>query len=52
PVVIPFKNTLTETILDKLFINWILLYGVPETITTERGRQFISFAFKRFIYTY
>ena len=36
------KDSRTQTIINALMHNWISLYGVPETITSDRGSQFLS----------
>ena len=37
-----YFNIGADTVLDALALNWISTYGVPETITTDRGSQFTS----------
>ena len=45
PVAIPLADTSTETVLKNLISGWVANYGVPETITTDRGSQFSSHLF-------
>ena len=42
PVAVPMKDSRTQTIINALMHNWISRYGVPETITSDRGSQFLS----------
>ena len=42
PVAVPMKDSRTQTIINALMHNWISLYEVPETITSDRGSQFLS----------
>ena len=42
PVAVPMKDSRTQTLINALMHNWISLYGVPETITGDRGSQFFS----------
>ena len=42
PVAVPIKDSCTETIINALMHDWISLYGIPETITSDRGSQFLS----------
>ena len=44
PVAIPLENTSSETIAKALLFNWFSCYGIPETIVTDRGSNFISSA--------
>ena len=41
PVAVPIKDSRTQTIINALMHNWISLYGVPETTTSDRGSQFL-----------
>ena len=45
PVAIPLADTSTETVLKNLISGWVANYGVPETITIDRGSQFSSHIF-------
>ena len=42
PTAIPLKDIAASTVIDALTHSWISTYGIPETITTDRGSQFTS----------
>ena len=44
PVAIPIKDMSVETILDAFAHGWVANFGVPSSITTDRGSQFLSAA--------
>ena len=44
PVAIPIKDMTVETILDAFAHGWVATFGVPSSITTDRGSQFLSAA--------
>ena len=52
PVAIPIKDIAADTVIDALALNWIALYGVPETITTDRGSQFTSRVWSQLLHTW
>lgn len=49
PVAIPVKDIAADTILDAFAHGWIAQYGVPETVTTDRGSQFTSHIWKELL---
>jgi cleavage and polyadenylation specificity factor subunit 1 len=46
--VIPLADIQCSTIIRAFWDNWIARYGVPEQVTTDRGRQFVSNNFKNY----
>ena len=42
PEAIPLQTTKTEEIISALINHWIARFGVPKTITSDRGPQFTS----------
>ena len=52
PVAIPIKDIAADTVIDALSLNWIAVYGVPETITTDRGSQFTSRIWAQLLHTW
>ena len=46
PAAIPLKDITAESVARAFVANWVALYGVPSTITTDRGSQFESKLFR------
>ncbi len=45
---VPLKTTSAETCLEAFTSNWLARFGVPATMTTDRGVQFASHTWKTF----
>ena len=43
---IPMRTTTAEACADTFALHWVARYGVPHTITTDRGAQFTSAVWK------
>ena len=46
PEATPIENTSAETVLQAFLATWIARYGIPCTVTTDRGAQFTSTVWK------
>merc|ERR1711911_6399 len=42
PAAFPLKDISTESVINAFSHGWIASFGIPETITTDRGSQFTS----------
>ena len=42
PAAVPLKDISTESVVNAFAHGWISSFGIPETITTDRGSQFTS----------
>lgn len=47
PIAVPIVDITSESVIDAFTYGWIQHYGVPTTITTDRGSQFSSVLFKQ-----
>ena len=52
PVAIPIKDMTVETIADAFAHGWVAHYGIPSSITTDRGAQFLSAAWAQLMSTW
>lgn len=46
PEAIPLQNMTAETVARAFVESWIARFGIPETVTTDQGRQFESDLFR------
>ena len=46
PMAVPMVDALTESVIDEFAISWVQHFGVPSTLTSDRGPQFTSAMFK------
>lgn len=51
PEVVPLSDMRAETVADCFLFNWVSRYGIPDTLTTDRGSQFESALFNRLLST-
>ena len=49
---VPLKDINTETVINALAHGWIGAFGIPETITTDRGSQFTSAVWAQLLETW
>ena len=52
PVAIPMKDITAESVADAFAHGWVATYGVPASITTDRGSQFSSAIWKQLLSTW
>lgn len=45
PEAIPVQNTSAETVAKAFIFHWVARFGAPQTLTSDRGRQFDSHLF-------
>jgi transposase InsO family protein len=44
---VPMKNATSESVVEALMINWISIFGIPNSIHSDRGSAFESVLFKQ-----
>ena len=47
PVAVPLVDISTESVVDALAFGWVQHFGVPSTVTSDRGTQFTSAIFQQ-----
>ena len=52
PIAVPIKDITTDSVLEAFTYGWIQSFGVPSTITTDRGSQFSSELFQQLAKTW
>ena len=52
PAAIPLKDISTDTVVNAFAHGWIGSFGIPETITTDRGSQFTSAMWAQLLQTW
>ena len=52
PVAVPLVDMSTQSVLDGFTFGWIQTFGVPSTVTSDRGAQFTSGTFQQFTSTW
>ena len=52
PVAVPLADVSAQSVLDGFSYGWIQTFGVPSTISSDRGTQFTSEIFRQFTSTW
>ena len=52
PIAVPMADISTETVIDAFAHGWVQNFGVPATLTSDRGSQFTSALFDQFTKTW
>ena len=52
PMAIPIADIQADTVMDAFALNWIANFGVPSSITTDRGSQFSSAIWQQLLQTW
>ena len=52
PIAVPIPDMTAESVIDAFTHGWVQHYGVPATLTTDRGTQFTSSLFAQFTKTW
>ena len=52
PMAIPIRETTTQAVMDAFAHNWISAFGVPESVTSDRGPQFTSALWQQLLDTW
>lgn len=47
PLAVPIPDATSETVINAFLNNWVAVFGAPRYITTDRGQQFESVAFRK-----
>ena len=49
PMAIPLKDIESSTVIHEFCSHWLSMFGLPLTISTDRGSQFVSNLFEEFL---
>ena len=52
PIAVPLTDITTESVLDAFAHGWVQQFGIPSTITSDRGSQFSSSLFQQLAKTW
>ena len=47
PVAVPIVDSTTQSVVDAFAFGWVQNFGVPHTVTSDRGAQFLSSIFQQ-----